>query len=123
MEDRKTVVVGASPNSSRFSYKAVSLLNDYGHTVVPLGIVSGEISGIGIVDLLSKPEIDNVHTVTMYINPSHQKEWYDYIFSLSPQRIIFNPGTENSEFGQMAKKKGIEVEYGCTLVMLRSGIF
>jgi len=120
---KKTVVFGASPRSSRFSYKAVNMLKDCGHEVVPLGISDGTAGGLQILSLLPKPEIEDVHTVTMYINPSHQKDWYDYIFSLSPERIIFNPGTENSELAELAKEKGVEVVYGCTLIMLGSDSF
>ena len=68
-----------------------------------------------------KKSFENVDTITLYLNPMHQKQYYDYIVSLKPKRIIFNPGTENEEFEKMAEKKGIEALEACTLVMLRSG--
>lgn len=117
----KTLVLGASPNETRYSNKAVKLLNDYEHEVIPVGIRKGNIDGLEII--IGQPKIENVHTVTLYVGASKQKDYYDYILSLAPQRIIFNPGTENDEFLKMAKEKGISTIEHCTLVMLNSDIF
>ena len=117
----KTLVVGASPNPQRFSNKAVRLLKRYNHDVVPLGIRDGIIDGLKI--LKGKPEIPDIHTITMYIGPARQPEYYDYLLSLNPERIIFNPGTENTEFIGKAESKGIETVQNCTLVMLNSDLF
>ncbi|MCF6183799.1 MAG: CoA-binding protein [Bacteroidales bacterium] len=117
----KTLVVGASPNSARYSYKAVRLLKRCNHEVVPLGIRDGEIEGLDIIK--GKPDLVDIHTITMYIAPAKQSEYYDYLLSLSPERIIFNPGTENAEFINLAEVKGIETVQNCTLVMLNSGLF
>jgi len=117
----KTLVLGASPNQTRYSYKAVRLLKMYEHEVVPLGIRNGLIAGEKIV--LGKPHYTDIHTVTLYVGIERQKEYYDYILSLKPQRIIFNPGTENDEFEKTAKEKNIETVINCTLVMLNSGLF
>lgn len=121
MSNKKTVVIGASPNPSRFAFVASKMLNDYSHEFVPVGIKKGEIAGQPILDLRNKPEIEDVDTVTLYLGPQNQPEWYDYILSLKPKRIIFNPGTENRELMNMAKDQDIEVDMACTLVMLRSG--
>ena len=121
MSIKKTVVIGASPNESRYSNSAVRLLKNYNHSVIPLGIRKGKIKDLEIV--LGTPHIDNIDTVTLYVGPKRQPEYYDYILSLSPKRIIFNPGTENDEFYQIAKNKGIEAIENCTLVMLNSGIY
>lgn len=118
---KKTIVIGASPNPERFSNKAVRLLSINGHPVIAQGIRAGKIGDIEIIK--GKPIIDDIHTVTMYIGPARQEEYYEYILSLNPERIIFNPGTENSEFSQLAEKKGIETVENCTLVMLNTGIF
>ena len=120
---KKTVIIGASPNPWRFSYKAAHMLLAYGHEVIPIGIKKGKIEGIEIVDIYQTPSIEDVDTVTLYINPNNQLPWYNYILQLSPQRIIFNPGTENPELMQKARDKGIEVVPNCTLVMLQSGTF
>ncbi len=117
----KTLVVGASPNPSRYSYKAVRLLKRFNHEVVPLGIREGEIENLNIIK--GKPDILNIHTITMYIGPARQIEYYDYLLSLKPERIIFNPGTENAEFINLAENRGIETVQNCTLVMLNTGIF
>ena len=115
---KKTVVIGASPNPSRYAYIASHELQKHEHEFVPIGIRTGQIAGQKILNLREEPEIEQVDTVTMYIHPRHQPEWYDYILKLSPNRLIFNPGAENEELAHLARKKGIEVVYACTLVML-----
>jgi predicted CoA-binding protein len=120
---KKTVIIGATPNPSRYAYTAAHLLTEYQHAMVPLGIKRGEVAGQSIVDLRDRPEITDVHTVTLYIGPRHQPEWYDYLLGLNPQRIVFNPGTENHELYQRATQQGIEAVEACTLVMLRAGTY
>ncbi|MCF6365948.1 MAG: CoA-binding protein [Bacteroidales bacterium] len=117
----KTLVLGASPNPSRYSYKAVRLLKMYNHKVVPVGIKKGEIENQEIT--LGKPQIADIHTVTLYVGAEKQADYYDYILSLKPERIIFNPGTENEEFIKIAKENDIKTVVNCTLVMLNSGLF
>jgi predicted CoA-binding protein len=117
----KTLVIGASPNPARYSFKAISLLRNLGYEVIPLGIRSGKIKDLEI--LRGKPKVDMVHTVTLYIGIDKQFEYYDYILSLHPKRIIFNPGTENGELEKIAYSKGIRTLNNCTLVMLNSGIY
>lgn len=117
---KKTVIIGATTNPSRYAYLASEMLTEYKHEIVPVGIKTGEVFGKPILDIRKKPSVQEVNTVTLYIGPQHQEEWYDYIFSLKPKRIIFNPGTENPEFEKRAENLGIEVVEGCTLVMLRS---
>lgn len=116
---KKTIVLGATPNPDRYAYRATSRLKAHGHEVIPMGIRKGEIEGIKIEN--ATPQYDGIDTVTLYLNPELQKPYYDYIFSLKPKRIIFNPGTENFELIRLAKEKGIETELGCTLVMLSIG--
>ena len=113
---KKTIVLGATPNIDRYAYRATVRLKDKGHEVIPLGNKKGEISGIKIEN--GTPQYEGVDTITLYLNPDNQKPYYDYILSLKPKRIIFNPGTENFELIRLAKEKGIETEIGCTLVML-----
>lgn len=120
---KKTVIIGASPNPARYAFMATRMLNEYKHPAVPLGIKAGAIDGIPIEDIRKKPAIPDVDTVTLYLNPDNQKEWYDYILSLNPKRIIFNPGTENPELEKKASEKGIETTEACTLVLLRSNQF
>lgn len=117
---KKTIIIGATPNRSRYAYIAAHMLAEYGHEIVPVGIKKGELVGREILNLREKPDIENADTITLYIGPRHQPEWYDYLLGLNPERIIFNPGTENPELEKKAREKGIEVVHGCTLVMLRS---
>jgi predicted CoA-binding protein len=117
--DKKTVVIGASTNESRYSNLAVKRLQHYDQSVVPIGLKSGLINGIEI--LTGTPAIADVDTVTLYLNAENQKSYYDYILSLHPKRIIFNPGTENSELEALAQQKNIETIEACTLVMLNTG--
>lgn len=118
---KKTAIIGATTNRGRYAYMAAQLLSSHGHEIVPIGIKTGEVAGKEILNLRKHPEVKDVDTVTMYIGPRNQPEWYDYILSLEPKRIIFNPGTENDEFIDLAHKKGIKTEESCTLVMLRIG--
>ncbi len=116
---KKTVVLGASNNPERYAYLAVQRLLRHGHEVVPVGIREGEVEGLKI--LQGMPEVENVDTVTLYVGPERQAAYYDYILSLHPKRVVFNPGTENPELLQLAEKQGIETVEGCTLVMLSIG--
>lgn len=116
---KKTVVLGASPKPIRYSYTAVQQLSSKGYEAVPIGVRDGDIGGIEIIK--GTPEVEGVHTITLYLSPARQPQYYDYIFSLNPKRLIFNPGTENLELIQMAKDRDINVEVGCTLVMLSVG--
>ena len=116
---KKTVVLGASPNPTRYSNQAVKRLVSINIEAVPVGVRKGAIEGINIITETSP--IENVHTITLYLNPERQKPYYDYILSLSPKRIIFNPGTENPELIRIAKEHNIETEIACTLVLLAVG--
>ncbi len=118
---KKTVVIGASPNEARYSNMAVRKLTKYGHEAIPLGIREGSINNIKIIT--NRPELTDIHTVTMYVGSQNQEDWIEYIYSLAPKRIIFNPGTENTDFINDARKKGIEVLVTCTLILLDSGGF
>lgn len=118
---KKTVIIGATPNPARYAHLAAETLDDHGHEFVPLGIREGEVRGKQILNIRDRPQIMDVDTVTLYIGPQRQAEWYEYILGLKPRRIIFNPGTENAEFEQMAEARRMEVVEGCTLVMLRTG--
>lgn len=117
---KKTVIVGATPNQSRYAFLAANMLREYDHNIVPIGIKQGEVAGEEILDIRKKPVIKDVDTITLYIGPRHQPEWYEYLLSLKPKRIIFNPGTENDEFERLAESRGIEAMQACTLVLLRS---
>ncbi len=115
----KTLVLGATDNPSRYAYRAVHSLKNHGHEVVPVGIRKGQVAGLDI--RLDRPQEAGIDTVTLYVGPQNQPGWYDYILSLKPRRIIFNPGTENPELEQKAQAAGIQTEEACTLVMLSVG--
>ena len=116
MQTPTTLVLGASPNPERYSFLATNLLHEKGYTVYPFGIKNGQIGNMSIVNEWPMP--GTIDTVTLYVGPDNQPAWFDYIFSLNPKRIIFNPGTENTEFEALAISKGIEVLDACTLVLL-----
>jgi len=115
-QKKKTLVVGASEKPYRYANKAIRRLLRYGHEVVPLAPRAGQVAGIPF--MTGFPEIKDVHTVTLYISPARQPDYYDYLISLKPKRIIFNPGTENPELLKKARENGIETVENCTLVML-----
>jgi len=116
---KKTLVLGASPNSSRYSYLAIQRLRNFKHPVVGIGKKTGKVADIEINT--DQPKIEGVDTITLYMNASNQKQYYDYILSLHPKRIIFNPGAENDELDQLALKNGIKTQDACTLVLLSTG--
>ena len=118
---KKTLVLGATPDPSRFAYKAANMLSNYGHEVVPVGIKKGQVAGKTILN--GQPNIEDVDTVALYVGPQNQGDLIDYIINLKPKRIIFNPGTENPEFITKAQNNNIEAVLGCTLVMLSLGTY
>lgn len=120
---KKTAIFGASPNPNRYAYLAAQRLTKHNHEIVPIGIKKGEVFGKPILNIKSKPPIPNLDTITMYIGPQNQMEWEEYILSLKPKRIIFNPGAENPSLAKKATEQGIEVQYACTLVMLGNNLY
>lgn len=114
----KTLIIGATDNADRYAYKALKLLRQYGHEVVAIGNRSAIVDGVPII--VGKPTISDIDTITLYINPAIQRDYGDYILSLRPRRIIFNPGTENAQLAQLARQNGIETENACTLVLLQT---
>jgi len=120
-KDGITVVLGASPNPTRASYMAVERLVESGYPVRALGTRKGGINGIDIE--VDRPAINEVHTLTLYIGEKNMADWRVYALGLRPNRIIFNPGTENPNFEAEARKAGIEVDHACTLVMLTTNSY
>jgi uncharacterized protein len=120
-QKKKTLVLGASDNPERYSFLAVNRLRKNGYPVVAIGRKAVKVADV-LVDTEKKP-FNDIDTVTLYLSPAHQKEYYDYIISLSPRRIIFNPGAENDELHDLAKKHSILPVEACTLVLLSTGQF
>ncbi len=116
MIKNKTLVIGASLKLERYSNKAIRKLLAYDQPVVALGLRAGEIEGVVIET--EKKIFPDIETVTMYLNPQRQEEYYEYILNLKPRRVIFNPGTENSQFFSLLEAANIYVEIACTLVLL-----
>ncbi|MBL7775120.1 MAG: CoA-binding protein [Saprospiraceae bacterium] len=116
---KKTLVLGATPNPSRYAYLAMHALLRHGHAAVPVGIRAGDVAGIPIQQ--GMPDVPDVDTVTLYVGPERQPPYYEYLLGLKPRRIIFNPGTENPALAALAQARGIETVEGCTLVMLSIG--
>lgn len=119
MSNKKTLVLGATPTEGRYANLAANRLVRSGHSIVNVGVRTGEVAGVPI----EKPETihRDIDTITLYVGPQNQKGLYNYILETNPKRIIFNPGTENSELRRLATEKGIETEYACTLVLLSIG--
>ncbi len=114
-----TLVIGASANKERYSYKAISFLRARQHQVFAIGLREEVVLDVSIQT--GFPAFENIHTVTLYLNSQRQKDYYDYIINLKPKRIIFNPGAENVEFQKLAASHNIETMNSCTLVMLSTG--
>lgn len=119
VKEKKTLILGATPDSSRYAYLAANRLVRTGHPIVNVGIKKGEVAGVAI----EKAEAihADIDTITLYVGPQNQPPLYDYILATHPKRIIFNPGTENLELRRLANERGIETLSACTLVMLSTG--
>ena len=115
----KTLILGATPNSDRFAYLAAHKLVKHGFPIVNVGIKQGELAGEEILN--GMPDLEGIDTVTLYVGAKRQPPYYDWLLGLNPRRIIFNPGTENPELANLARKQGIETFPACTLVMLGTG--
>ena len=113
---KKTLVLGASLNPGRYSNIAIERLVRYRHPVEAVGLRKGTVAGVEIST--EKENFEDIDTVTLYLNPARQVEYYNYIISLKPKRVIFNPGTENPELYKLLRKNNIETEVACTLVLL-----
>ena len=115
---KKTLVLGASLNPARYSNLAINRLVKHGQPTVALGLRNGTVNGVDIeTEMLP---IEGIDTITLYLNAKRQKQYYDYILSLKPERVIFNPGTENPELYNLLRENHIDFENSCTLVMLSS---
>jgi uncharacterized protein len=118
---KKTLVIGASDNPQRYSFLAINELRLHNHPVLAIGRKKAIVSDVSIET--EKKAFDDLDTVTLYLNPGNQREYYDYILSLHPKRIIFNPGAENEELFNLAKSSGIKPLEACTLVLLSTNQF
>ncbi|MBS1759194.1 MAG: CoA-binding protein [Bacteroidetes bacterium] len=116
---KKTLVIGASENPDRYSYMAIEKLRKYAHPVVAIGRKKGKVKDVSFDT--HKEMFEDIDTITLYLNPKNQQEYYDYILSLKPKRIIFNPGTENSELEKIVAAQNINTIEACTLVLLSTG--
>ena len=116
---KKTLVIGASDNPERYSNKAILKLLSHNHPVVAVGNKQTEVKSVKIEK--EKIHFDGIDTVTLYLNPKNQQEYYDYILSLKPKRVVFNPGTENPELYSILEQNNIGYEVACTLVLLATG--
>jgi len=116
---KKTLIIGVSPDPSRYSYKAAHMLKRFNHDIVNVGIKKGDVAGVEI----EKPgEIhQDIDTITLYIGPALQPQYHDYILAIKPKRVIFNPGTENYELEKLLDQHDIEPVEACTLVLLSTG--
>ncbi|MEO8795560.1 MAG: CoA-binding protein [Daejeonella sp.] len=116
---KKTLIIGATNNPGRYANLAAHRLVKHGHEIVNVGIKKGEVAGVDI----ERPDVihPDVDTITLYIGPQHQAEYFDYILKTKPKRIIFNPGTENFELEELARENQIETLDACTLVLLSTG--
>lgn len=119
-EQKRTLVIGASDNPTRYSYRAIEMLTNDGHDFVPMGVKKKTVKGKTILPPLAEVTED-IHTVTLYINPTLQKPYFNFITDLEPKRVIFNPGTENPKLYKLLQRHDIEVVNACTLVMISTG--
>ena len=116
MKSKRTLVLGASTKTDRYAYKAITMLVEKGHPVLAIGQRAGEVAGIKIHT--KAIPVKSIDTITLYLNPTRQRDYYNYIVEAQPKRVIFNPGTENPELYQLLELNNIKAEVACTLVLL-----
>jgi predicted CoA-binding protein len=116
IKNKKTVVLGATSKPEKYAYKAIQMLVEKGHSVLAIGQNVGEVAGVKIRTKMIP--LKNIDTVTLYLNPARQRDYYNYIVEAQPKRVVFNPGTENPELYQLLELNGIKAEVACTLVLL-----
>lgn len=116
MKNKKTLVLGASTKPDRYAFKAITMLTEKGHSVLAIGQNAGEVAGIKIKT--KAIPLSNIDTVSLYLNPTRQRDYYNYIVEAKPKRVLFNPGTENPELYQLLDLNNIKYEAACTLVLL-----
>jgi predicted CoA-binding protein len=116
MKNKKTLVLGATTKPDRYAFRAINMLVEKGHTVLAIGQNAGEVAGVKIYT--KAIPVKNVDTVTLYLNPTRQRDYYNYIIEAQPKRVVFNPGTENPELYQLLELNNIKAEVACTLVLL-----
>ena len=121
MPSKKTLVLGASTNPEQYSNMAIVRLRSHGHAVEAIGKTAFQIKDVYVGT--EKIDFPDIHTITLYLNPTRQIEYVEYIFSLNPTRIIFNPGAENENLKKLAENQGIEAINACTLVLLSTGAY
>ena len=116
---KKTLIIGASEKSERYSNKAITALRHQGHPVVAIAPRPGKVEDVHFDT--DRKNYQGIDTVTLYVGPRHQPDFYDYVIGLNPKRVIFNPGTENNDFFVRLSEAGIQYEEACTLVLLSIG--
>lgn len=116
MKNKKTLVLGATTKPERYAFRAINMLVEKGHTVLAIGQNTGEVAGVKIYT--KAIPVKNIDTVTLYLNPARQRDYYNYIIEAQPKRVVFNPGTENPELYQLLELNNIKAEVACTLVLL-----
>lgn len=115
------MIIGASPDPTRYSFKAANMLKARSIPFVNIGIKKGEVAGEPIKPADGEQILNDIHTITLYVGPANQPQFYQYIIDTNPTRVIFNPGTENAELEQLLMENGIEPVEACTLVLLSTG--
>jgi predicted CoA-binding protein len=116
MKNKKTLVLGATTKPERYAFRAINALVEKGHTVLAIGQNTGEVAGVKIYT--KAIPVKNIDTITLYLNPARQRDYYNYIVEAQPRRVIFNPGSENPELYQLLELNNIKAEVACTLVLL-----
>ncbi|EQC45421.1 CoA-binding protein [Bacteriovorax sp. Seq25_V] len=122
MKSEKVLILGASDNQERYSYKALHMLEDHGHQPILVNPIKDEIEGRKVFHSIEEVQ-EKIDTLTVYVNNKISSELTQSIIKLKPTRVIFNPGSENEELAKSLSKLGINCENACTLVLLTTNQF
>lgn len=117
MTKKNTLVLGASLKPERYSFQAIHRLRVAGHPVHAIGGVAGQIGDV-VVHTQADESLDDIDTVSMYLQAGRQHVYEAFLLALRPKRVLFNPGTENPALSKILQEAGIATETACTLVLL-----
>ncbi len=121
INDKKTLLLGASQNPERYSFRAMTMLSSRGVPTIAIGRDMYHVGDVEVLDSWDEERITDIHTVTIYLSIPNQESYIDYILNLKPERVILNPGAENPGLELLLRENDIAYLYACTLVLLSTG--
>ena len=115
-------IIGATEKKNRYAHKAMTALLENGHEVRLVNPYKQSVDGQKCFSTITDIK-EKINTVTLYVNPKRFRDHIDEVIQVKPERVIMNPGTEDTDMEKTLEEAGIEVDRACTLVLLSTGQF